>query len=339
MKFAFMSDIHLSKYGNDKEDDENTPERLGSIKKTLYFIMNYCQQNNIPNIIIGGDILHGKSIIYAVAQNLMLDFFEEMSSFQFFVLDGNHDLSGKGDLAVSALRPLKNIPNVTWITKTPLKTDNIIFIPYTSNIDEIVKQNSGTILVSHFGLNEAVVNSGISIRTNIKTSDLVGKYQLVLLGHYHKPQEIITDQIKILYSGSIIQLDWGEKDDEKRFLVVDSKKLDVQSILTEGYKKYIELKINESNKNQILETAEKIQNSGDHVRIVKTENVSFKKELDKFIVIDKTQKDITDRGITSSMSQIDKHKRFLEIKNIPSALHQTYLDVATRVINKSEENK
>jgi len=47
------------------------------------------------------------------------------------------------------------------------------------------------ILISHFGLSEGMLNSGMSIISDIGLKDLRGKYELVLLGHYHKPQEII----------------------------------------------------------------------------------------------------------------------------------------------------
>ncbi len=335
MIFAFTGDVHLSRYGTDKEE-ENVPERLASIKKALYFIADFCKDNKINTIVIGGDILHGKSIIYAIAQNLMLDYFKDFSDIQFIVIDGNHDLSGKGEAAVSALRPLENVKNVTWITKEPKVIDNVLFIPYTTNVDKMVKSNKARILVSHFGLNEAVVNSGMSLRTNIKTSDLAGRYELVLLGHYHKPQEIIQDGIQIMYAGSPVQLDWGEKHENKRFLVVDSQTLEVKSILTEGYKKHIELVITNENKNEVMKQAQAIKKAGDHVKIIKKEEIDLKKFEKDFTIVDKTVKDVTDRGITSSMSQKDKHLKYLEIKKIPQELIEEYIKVGMDIVEKCE---
>ena len=63
MKFAFIADIHLSRYSQDKiEDESNLPERLHSIRRALTEVAMYCKQNKIKHLIIGGDILHGKSI-------------------------------------------------------------------------------------------------------------------------------------------------------------------------------------------------------------------------------------------------------------------------------------
>ena len=149
------------------------------------------------------------------------------------------------------MRSLENVENVDWVTSSPsLIGDNtfiphlasdVMFIPYSYDMVDTVKNNSARILISHFGLNEGILNSGISIVADISLADLVGKYDLVILGHYHKPQEIIRDDIKLYYVGSPIQLDWGEKGDEKRFLVVDTDTLDVKSIPTTAYRKYIEI--------------------------------------------------------------------------------------------------
>jgi DNA repair exonuclease SbcCD nuclease subunit len=344
MKFIFTADVHLSRYSNDKEDEENIPERLASLKKVLYFIADYCcKSSDIRTIVIGGDILHGKSVIYVVAQNLMLDYFDNYPELTFVVLDGNHDLSGKGEAAVSALRPLKSVKNVIWVTKEPIFTrdknntkNEIAYIPYTADIDSVVKKFTSKILISHFGLNEGIINSGMSIRTNITTNDLVKKYDLVLLGHYHKPQEIITDNIKIYYAGSLIQLDWSEKNDEKRVLVVDSETLEVQSVPTEGYKKHIELEITNQTKDEVIKLANQIKKNGDHVRILKKEFIDLKKIEKEFIIVDKTQTDITDRGITSSMSQKDKHLKYLEIKKIEPTLYEEYMKIGLEIVNQCE---
>jgi DNA repair exonuclease SbcCD nuclease subunit len=295
---------------------------------------DYCLKNEIENFIIGGDIMHSKSIIYSIAQKLMLDFFEHYKDLTFWVIDGNHDLSGKGSDAISSLRSLSSVDNVVWIHKTPVGNDDFLCIPYSSNIVDQVKQNNRKILISHFGLSEGVLNSGISIVSDIKIKDLINKYKLVLLGHYHKPQEIKTEDINLFYVGSPIQLDWGEKDDEKRFLVIDTETLDVQSILTTGYKKHVELEINNKNKNEILEIAKQAEENGDYVKIIKTEAVDLQKT--NFAVIDKTEKDITNRGITSTMSDRSQLQKYLEIKEIPSDKHEAYLKKGLEIINSCE---
>jgi DNA repair exonuclease SbcCD nuclease subunit len=338
MKFAIIADIHLSRYGQDKvEDKSNLPERLFSIKSAIYEVANYCVKRSIDFIVIAGDLLHNKSVIYAIAQDIMLEYFETFSGLKFIVIDGNHDLSGKGADVVSALRPLSNIRNIKWVPySTTYRIQNMLFVPYSYELPKIIKENESEILISHFGLNEAVLNSGLSIIADVALKDLIGRYKLVLLGHYHKPQEIITPDISVYNVGSPIQLDWGEKGDEKRFLVVDSDTLDVQSIPITHYKKHIELEITEENKDEIIELARQAKKDGNHIKVIMKESVDLTSVKGEFNVVDKTERDVTDRGISSSMSQEDIFRRYLTIKGIPEDQLDNYFNAARNIINSCE---
>jgi DNA repair exonuclease SbcCD nuclease subunit len=338
MRFAYIADIHLSKYGQDKiEDRSHLPERLHSIKNALYEVGEYCRSHEITTLIIGGDTLHGKSIIYAIAQDIMIDFFEDFKELIFIVIDGNHDVSGKGVAIVSALKSLKNIPNVQWIgfSETFRMDDgDVLFVPYSTDLPQTIKDNKARILISHFGLNEGILNSGMSIISDISIRDLVGSYELVLLGHYHKPQELIGDGIILYYVGSLIQLDWGEKDEEKRFLIVDTDTLNVDSIPISNYKKHIQIEITPDNKDEAIKAAFDAKAAGDHVKVLMTETVDVSELKGEFNIIDKTDRDITDRGITSNMSTRDKLKKYLEIKEIPEEQHEIYLNAAMDIIRE-----
>lgn len=338
MKFGYTADIHLSRYGQDKvEDESNLPERLHSIKASLDAMAQHLVDNDIKDMIFGGDLLHGKSIIYAIAQDLMIDYFDRWSDLlQFYVIDGNHDLSGKGHKVVSALKPLRSLPGVTWVPfDETLKLGDMLMVPYGPNMVDIIKKNSARILISHFGLNEGILNSGISIVSDLAMKDLDGRYELVLLGHYHKPQEIIRPSISLYYVGSPIQLDWGEKNDDKRFLIVDSDNLEVESVSTIGYKKHIEFDIEHSNKEAVLQAAKEAREKGHWVKILKREAIDLGVDND-FMIIDKVEKDITNRGITSGMSHSDKFKKFLEIKEITEADHEVYLRKALDLVDRCE---
>lgn len=338
MKFLFTADIHLSRYAQDKvEKTSNLPERLHSIKESLYSMGDYCYDNDIGLFIIGGDLMHSKSIIYSIAQELMLDFFEQYEDLEFWVIDGNHDLSGKGENAISSLRSLHSVDNVEWVTRVSGPGgEDILCVPYSYDIVNQVKQNARKILISHFGLNEGVLNSGISIISDLSLNDLRGKYDLVLLGHYHKPQEIIRDDIKLYYVGSPIQLDWGEKNDEKRFLVVDTDTLDVQSVPTTGYRKHIELDLTAESKEKVFEVAAEAKLYGHHVKIIQKEDVDLSSVDSDFIIIDKRESDVTNRGITSSMSTEDKLRKFMEIKALPREDYKSYLKHGIEIIESCE---
>jgi len=340
MKFAFMADIHLSKYAQDKlEDESNLPERLHSIKMALHEVAEYCIGHDIPTIIIGGDILHGKSIIHAIAQDIMLEYFQTFGKkISFVVIDGNHDLSGKGEDVVSALRSLSTVPGVSWVPHNRVERtkEDILLVPYSHSVSKIVKENKARILISHFGLTEAMLSSGMSIVSDISVSDLVGKYELVLLGHYHKPQEIIKENFRLYYSGSLIQLDWGEKGEIKRFLVVDTDSMQVDEIPITHYRKHIEIELTDLNKDEAFKAAKEATDAGHHVKVLMKEKVDLSRVKGNFNIVDKTETDITDRGITSSMSQKDRIDRYIEIKEIPEHLRDEYSKEALDIIENCE---
>ena len=157
------------------------------------------------------------------------------------------------------------------------------------------------------------------------------------MGHYHKPQEIIRDDIKLYCIGSLIQLDWGEKGDEKRFLVVDTDTLDVKEVPITGYKKHIEIELTSENRDEVFKFAQQSKDAGDHIKIIMKEKVDIDEVENDFNIVDKTDRDITDRGITSSMSQEDKVLKYLEIKEVPETKREEYSKVAFELMQVKEK--
>ena len=340
MRFVFTADWHLSRYGQDKvEDTTNLPDRLHSTKNAIYNMADYCRENEIDTMIIGGDLLHGKSVIYAVAQNILLDFFRDNQDLQFIVLDGNHDLSGKGTAVISALKSIDNEPNVSRIQGLFTKINDILIVPYSHKMIEIIKGSTAPYLISHFGLNEGVLNSGLSIIADIGLNSLIDKYKAVLLGHYHKPQEIVREDIEVYYVGSPIQLDWGEKHEEKRFLDVDTDQGTITSVKTEGYRRYHEFELRNDNKDDVVAQARKLIKEGHHVNIKRVEEVDTRDIAGDLRIIDRVEKDITDRGISSSMSEVDRLRRYCEIKGIPEDEMDEHLNEALAIISACSEKQ
>ena len=338
MKFLFTADWHLSKYSTDKIDQESgLPEKLVGIKNSIYQMGNYCRENDIKNIVIAGDIFHGKSIIYAVALSILIDYFRDFSDLHFYIFSGNHDLSGKSHDVISALKSI-NEPNVTKF-EVPTQIENVLFVPYDAEkMISYILTHKCEYLISHFGLSEGTLSSGISIISDISLRGLSNKYKTVLLGHYHVPQQILSEKINMYYAGSPTQLDFGERDQEKRFLIVDSKTHSIQSILTEGYKKFYRFKITNENKDEVIKEALRLKEEGHYVDLEKNDIVNDLDEISSsFRIIDKFEKDPTNRGISSSMTQIERIRKYLEIKNINPDNFEEYEKVALQIINTCSE--
>ena len=344
MRFAYTADLHLSGYSQDKIVD-NLPERVYEIKTSIYGIATYCGQKEINTIIIGGDLLHNKSLIYSVAQNILLDYFRDFPDINFLLIDGNHDLSGKGENVVSALRVF-NEKNVYRMEDANCHDGQIMYVPYSTTMVETIKKHSAEYLIAHFGLNEGTLNSGVSIVSDIGAKDLIGKYKVCLLGHYHKPQDLKNEKIQIYYVGSPTQKDWGEKHEEKRFLVVDTGNGTIESIPTVGYKKHFELIVDKENKQEMFEKAKELSSGGHYVKLVTKDKATDWKEISKSLdtkertsisFSDKSEVDITNRGITSSMSTEDKLNRYLEIRGIPKENWGKYKTKAFEIISATAE--
>jgi DNA repair exonuclease SbcCD nuclease subunit len=299
-----------------------------------------CKEREVDTICIAGDLLHNKSIIHTTAQDAMLDFFRESYDMKFIVIDGNHDLSGKGSDSVSALKSLDEHDYIDWISfqskmQTHKQIDNVAFMPYFPGMQDHIKNIEADILISHFGLSEAMLSSGISIQSSIKASDLK-HFKLVVLGHYHMPQAMLSGPTHIYYTGSPIQLDWGEKNEEKRFLIIDTENpQDVECVDTRGYKKYIEMKIDSDNKSEKIAEAKTLRDDGHHIKLITSEKLELTDDMKNINIVSNVEEDITNRGITSEMEEFDIHTKYLEIKDISEYDREAYINSAKKIMDET----
>ena len=332
MRYIMTGDLHLSAYSNESVV-QGLPEKIFYTGNTLNHMIFYALKNDISNMIIGGDIFHSKSILHVVAQSYFLDFIRKNLNITFYIISGNHDMSSRSGNGVSALKCIDKEPNVKMFHEATVE-DSIYYVPWNPEkmIDEIRKPPSKVkYLVSHLGLNEAKLNSGISIVSDIGLKDLT-KYTHCFLSHYHSPQTINN----VSYIGSPIQMDWGEKNEEKRFMVLDTETGEIKSIPTEGYKKHIEIELTAANKDDIVERSRELIKEGHHVKLNKVEDFITDDINDEFRIVSKIERDITNRGITSSMSMEEKLIKYLEIKGIPGNYIETYKNIGISIINECE---
>lgn len=330
MRFISIADLHFALYSNDRIDQvTGMSERLSNITKALIYILDYATENKIDNIIVKGDIIHTKNIIHSFVQSLLLSIFNNYSNLNFYLITGNHDVSTQSGTGVSALEGLHR-NNVHVITE-PLQIENMLLVPWYNGMVDFIKNNSADLLLSHFGLNEATLSSGISLVSDIKLKDLKN-YEHVLLGHYHNPQSVGNT----IYSGSIIQLNWGEKEEDKRFLVCDSQDKEIESIPIEGYQKHFVFEVTSENKDEILGQAKELQQEGHKVVLNKTEDFDDSGITEEFKVNDKVDRDVTNRGVNLSMSEDERMERFLDIKGIEDK--EEYLEVGREIVQEYVED-
>ena len=331
MKIAMIADLHFSSYSNDKVISKSgLTERLDGLNNALYDVISYCLNNLIYVITILGDVFHNKNLIHATGQSVLLDIIRDSKNIDWIILDGNHDMSDLTGNGVPATKCLDNESNVTTIHKTTM-IENMLFVPWNpKNMIDDIKHGKSEYLMAHLGLNEGVLNSGISLVSDIGLKDLK-QYKKAYFGHYHIPQEVGN----VVYIGSSTHLDWNDKNQEKRFVVFNSKTGEEKYIPTTGYKKYLEFNITKDNKDEILSKVRDLKTGNNTIKLIKTDDLDLSEYKNDFEIIDKQEKDITHRGITSTMTRSDKLDRFLEIKEIPQDKRDKYKNIALEIMESS----
>ena len=336
MRFLAIGDVHASGFGDDPLVD-NLPARLTYIKRTLDYCIQLGKSKNINEYVILGDLIHDKTIIYNIAQSMLYEFFKNNTDCHFTIISGNHDLSSTGENQKSAIEVFDSLSNVHCVVKDIYcdGTNKILFVPYTNDfIGKIKNHRSGyNIIVAHVGLNEAVLQSGLSKVDKLKITD-IKDYKLAILGHYHKPQEFGNDVTKVYYAGSLIPRDWNDKNESKRVLIVDTDSLNVENCPIPdsiNVPRYIEIVIppnssNEDIKNGI-EEASIYRKQGHHVRLINKNKTKIKEDISDVIILEQHEIDVTNRGITVDQTKIQQCEKYLEIKQIPEEERKMYMDL------------
>lgn len=339
MKIICIGDVHASGFSEDPIVD-GLPRRLSYIKKSLDYIVDYGRKNQITNYILLGDLIHDKTIIYNVAQSMLYDFFKGNDDCVFHMISGNHDLSSTGENQKSAIEVFDSLNNVHCVVKNShtetFGDAKCLFVPFTNNFLDVIKNidrdsYDPDVLFAHVGLNEAVLQSGLSRVDKLRVSDLNG-FKLAILGHYHKPQKL-QGNCTVYYAGSLIPKDWNDKNESKRFLVFDTESLSVESVDIDcGIPMYLEYVItsemSESESKEIIDTAALKKSEGHTVRVINRgkQKVKTKDEFD-LIILEQQSVDITNRGITVDQTKMQQCEKYLEIKDIPENERSDYIKV------------
>lgn len=335
MKRVALADIHLSAYKDDQLASSGLPQRLHDLIGVIRTVCKFARTNKIEYVDVLGDLHHDKNIIFTDAQNAFKDIILEFPDLHFVIFSGNHDLSSTGDYQTSAISAFDGYDNVTCYTE-PVVIDNITIVPYSNQlVKHIHEADPNDILLSHFGLSEGQLQSGLSIISDVKMSHLA-KFKLVLLGHYHLPQKIENDNTTLYYVGSPIHTSWNDKNQKKRFIVYDTETLEIVSLPLKGFQEYRELNIVEGSvQKEILEEATKLRETGHRVKVRnKTkEKVITEASADVIVIEEGGDIDITQRGLSTEMTTVEQMQKYIELQEIPEDKRDLYLNIGKRCVD------
>lgn len=230
-----LADLHFRTYkrlDESKEACEKFIEEVGS------FVNKNKLKHSECRIIIAGDIVHQKITISNELFSLVAWFLNECSKLcPVVVIAGNHDLLENNKDRLDSITPIIeaiNNDNVSYLKESKCYEDNnIVWCAYSifeenerPNIEEGRKQYGDD--KTYVGLYHAPVNGALTaIGYEFEDHNDLEQFDgcdMVLMGDIHLYQEFNYKGIPIVFSGSFIQQDFGEKLYEHGYLIWDVEK-------------------------------------------------------------------------------------------------------------------
>ena len=113
-------------------------------------------------------------------------------------------------------------PEHGWYEAYARRIEQILHFLTKDMTADTVNLVVGHLLVSgaRFGTGERQLHLGDIYGVNAE--QLPGNVQYIALGHLHRPQELLAPA-KTCYSGSLLELDFGEREQDKRVVLIDAK--------------------------------------------------------------------------------------------------------------------
>jgi len=231
MSFVATADLHLG-------SELPGLNRFAIIKQMFRFAVD----NDADAVVIAGDVYHHLLVSNSIREKFNRWIRKLSKSVQVIIIPGNHDV-GSSTTSLSPITPLvnKNIKIVMEPTEIKIGKDSALFIPFekldskdTNLFKKRLKKLKGKykFVFGHFTVNGCSVGPSNFTMSHSISAKLLKKYfktKYFILGHIHKPQVINEN---IYYCGSPDYLDFGEREEQKRFLYYNGKSL--ESIKVKG---------------------------------------------------------------------------------------------------------
>lgn len=301
MKIACIGDIHCNLWkeysktifvswnvasNRYEQDSFGVPinSRLLAQLDALCDIREYCVQQEIPLVLIAGDIFHTRGSVHTSVFNHV---YQVLISFKKVGLDiimiaGNHDQIDSSIVPENSLFAFQTFADVVSSPRViPYKylneTIEICAIPYSkdkkfikSYLDDYVDNKNtkfDSILLAHLGISGGLTGSGNYVMSDSwNLNELrASKFKYCIFGHYHKPQ-FLADWCA--YVGSPLQNNFNDEGCEHGFMVIDTDRRWDMELIPLHYPQFISI----STKNAKLINSDVI--SSNYIRVLATASES-----------------------------------------------------------------
>jgi len=216
MKWISIGDIHLQLHYNHGVETKNGNTRYLDLRNRIQTVAKTAIDQKIDFLVLLGDEFH--SIGPNTPEELRSNFIEDLinpilqANIPIFAIVGNHNYNGKlqGLNSIAMMNP--NFRLFYKTTKIKFRNETFVFIPWQGELPE-VRENE--IMFGHLEVTEGKIGAGERRYGSGISVARLRKYRGFYLAHFHKHQ--IFFQGKGRYVGSLIKIDFSEKDDQKGF--------------------------------------------------------------------------------------------------------------------------
>lgn len=232
MKNLIFGDIHLDININNEDINEKI-SRIPEQREHLEYVYAYATECKINRIIITGDVFHTNRpspLAIAVFIGFLLKCLK--AGIVVVIIEGNHDFNMRNDGAMAPLMHLKSLfdKQLVIVCDYVLKCDDWAFVPHMKDVQKVVKECDSKYLVGHFNVKGAM-SGAEKFLISSKVDDVYEfneNIKKAFLGHIHKMQRFRINDTIVCYSGSVIYNDFGERLDEKGFIIFDDTKDEIK---------------------------------------------------------------------------------------------------------------
>jgi len=248
MKIAITSDWHI---GNNKGTylvSEKTNREL-DLEKQIEFMLQESKKKKIEWLLIAGDLFDKDSVDgywFASAMDYLEKFLD--NKIKILLIPGNHDWSSVKNPITEIVKQMKHpgIFVIECIEAIELGDCKCLCIPHikkellpdmNSSVKSALAESEPDIVLGHFQPTGSVAGSEEEMfagSSRIIESALFNN-GIVFSGHIHKPQ-ILGKNIHII--GSPVRFNFGERREEKRFIIYDTLDSSIESIILDCQKMF-----------------------------------------------------------------------------------------------------
>jgi DNA repair exonuclease SbcCD nuclease subunit len=241
------SDSHIG-LNNDNPPNTVLPVKCVDIRTRLFELLDVAVSRKLP-LIIAGDVFD-KENPPSWAHDLFNEFLDAVvdKKVRLIIIPGNHDCGSVWAALVVARRLYdRHESEITIVLDNPYVFEydkmSICVFPHLpkrrhseiidkyGTIKEFIKDYTGKtsfdVLVTHAHVDGAVSSSETELMESGTALHFVAdewpSFKIGVFGHVHKHQHLSVKRSTIIYPGSLVMCDYGERKDEKGFITLKRK--------------------------------------------------------------------------------------------------------------------